>query len=266
MFCDREAQLMDAIYRVDGDRVAVHPNAAGPWDPHMQHGSAPASLAVWAAEQIPTAVDMRIARVSVDLMRPVPLAPLTLQTEVVREGRKIQLVAVRLFADGAMVVGATVLKIKRQAVSLPTDVAGPPLRLPGPAQSREEKVEFSESPFVTGLSLRAARGQFGVPGCGAIWYRIDRPLVEGFAVSQAMRAVVAADFCNGTSPALDFRHWTFINADLTVSMMREPVGDWILLDAESWIGPEGAGLAMAALADEHGYFGRVVQSLVIEKR
>jgi hypothetical protein len=49
-------------------------------------------------------------------------------------------------------------------------------------------------------------------------------------------------------------------------MTREPVGEWILLDAESWIGPEGAGLAMARLADMNGYFGRCVQSLVIERR
>ena len=81
-----------------------------------------------------------------------------------------------------------------------------------------------------------------------------------------MRAVVAADFCNGTSAVLDFREWTFINADLTVSLARQPVGEWILLDAESLIGPDGAGLAMARLADSHGYFGRAVQSLVIEKR
>jgi len=51
-----------------------------------------------------------------------------------------------------------------------------------------------------------------------------------------------------------------------VSMTREPVGEWILLDAESWIGPDGAGLAMARLADGSGYFGRSVQSLVVEKR
>jgi hypothetical protein len=85
-------------------------------------------------------------------------------------------------------------------------------------------------------------------------------------VSQAVRAVVAADFCNGTSAALDFRQWIFLNAVLTVSMAREPVGEWILLDAESWIGPDGAGLSMARLADTRGYFGRAVQSLVIEKR
>ena len=257
---------MEAIFRVDGRKVEVSPNAAGPWDPRMQHGSAPAALVVWAAEAIPTSVEMRIARVTIDLMRPVPLAPLTLQTEVVRAGRKIQLCAVRLLVDGVVVVAASVLKIKRGALSLPADIADLPLELPGPAQSREDPAQFSNSPFVTGMQLRAARGQFGVPGPGAIWYRVERPLVEGFGVSQAMRAVVAADFCNGTSAALDFRDWTFLNADLTVSMAREPVGEWILLDAESWIGPEGTGLAMARLADERGYFGRAVQSLVIEKR
>jgi hypothetical protein len=257
---------MHAIYRVDGDRVVTSPDAAGPWDPRMQHGSAPASLVVWAAEAIPTRVPMHIARVTIDLMRPVPVAPLTLQTEILREGRKIQLCAVKLLADGVVVAGATVLKIKAQALTLPADVTDPPVMFPGPDQLREENPEFSGSPFVKGISMRAARGRFGMRGPGAIWYRVDRPLVEGFGVSQAMRAVVAADLCNGTSAALDFREWTFINADLSVSLARQPVGDWILVDAETCIGRDGAGFAAARLADTTGYFGRVVQSLVIERR
>ena len=257
---------MDAVYRVEGHRVTTSPNAAGPWDPSMQHGSAPAALAVWAAEAIPTAVPMCIARVTIDLMRPVPMAPLTLESEVLREGRKIQLCAIRLLAGSVMVVSATVLKIKTQALALPPDVGDVAVTLPGPDQAPEENPSFSSSPFVTGISMRSALGQFGVPGPGAIWYRADRTLVEGQPISQAMRAVVAADFCNGTSAVLDFQAWTFINADLTVSFAREPVGEWILLDAESWIGPDGAGLAMARLADIRGYFGRAVQSLVIEKR
>ena len=257
---------MDAIYRVDGKRVLTSPHAAGPWDPGMQHGSAPASLVVWAAEAIPTPVPMHVARVTIDLMRPVPLAELTLETSVLREGRKIQLCAIRLLSEGVVVVGATVLKIKTQALALPPDVVDLPVELPGPDQSPLEQPSFSSSPFVTGVSMRSARGRFGVPGPGAIWYRADRPPVEGSPISQAMRAVVAADFCNGTSAVLDFQQWTFINADLTVSFARPPVGEWILLDAESWIGPDGAGLAMARLADIKGYFGRAVQSLVIEKR
>jgi hypothetical protein len=257
---------MDAIFRVDGNDVVTSPFAAGPWDPSMQHGSPPAALAVWAAERISTPVPMRVARVTVDLMRPVPVAPLTIESEVLREGRKIQLCAVRLLAGGVVVVGATVLKIKVQASELPPEAVIEPVELPGPDQSRIERVDFSSSPFVTGMSLRAARGHFGVPGPGAIWYRVDRPIVEGARVSPAMRAMAAADFCNGTSSVLDFRAWTFLNADLTVNFSREPAGDWILLDAETWIGPDGAGLAMARLADARGYFGRAIQSLVIEKR
>jgi hypothetical protein len=257
---------MDAIFRVDGNDVVTSPYAAGPWDPGMQHGSPPASLVVWAAERIATPVPMRIARVTVDLMRPVPVAPLTIESDVVREGRKIQLCAIRLLAKGVVVVSATVLKIKVQAGELPPEAVIESVELPGPDRSRVEHVDFSSSPFVTGMSLRAARGHFGVPGPGAIWYRVDRPIVEGAPVSQAMRTMAAADFCNGTSPVLDFRTWTFLNADLTVNFAREPEGDWILLDADTWIGPDGAGLAMARLADQRGYFGRTVQSLVVEKR
>src|SRR4030081_2451872 len=257
---------MDAIFRVDGNRVVTSPNAAGPWDARMQHGSAPAALVVWAAEAIPTPQPMQIARMTIDLMRPVPVAPLTIETEILREGRKIQLCAVRLLAEDVVVVGATVLKIKAQALTLPPEVADLPVELPGPDQAREEAPDFSASPFVTGISMRAARGQFGLPGPGAIWYRVGRPLVEASPVSQTMRAVVAADFCNGTSAVLDFRQWTFINADLTVSFARQPVGAWILLDAESWIGPDGAGLAMARLADKRVYFARAIKTLVIEGR
>jgi hypothetical protein len=81
-----------------------------------------------------------------------------------------------------------------------------------------------------------------------------------------MRATMAADFCNGVSSVLDFSGWTFINADLTISLARMPVGEWILLDAQTWLGDSGAGLAFAKLGDERGYFGRAIQSLVIEKR
>jgi hypothetical protein len=253
---------MEAIFRVDGARVVTSPHAAGPWDPNMQHGGAPASLVVWAAERIPAPAPMQIARVTVDLMRPVPVAELALETEVLREGRKIQLCAVRLLADGKLAVAATVLKIRCEAQPLPDDIVEPRLDVAAPEQSR---IEPQNSPFGLGVTIRAARGRFGGVGPGAIWYRADRSVVEGSSISQAMRVAVASDFCNACS-ALDFREWTFLNADLSISMAREPVGEWILLDAVSWIGPDGAGLATARLADTQGYFGRCAQTLVIEKR
>src|SRR6185312_369928 len=118
---DRISHSMDAIFRVDGNDVVASPLAAGPWDPSMQHGSPPAALVVWAAQRIATPVAMRVARVTVDLMRPVPVAPLAIESEVLREGRKIQLCAVRLLAKGVVVVGATVLKIKALSQPLPPE-------------------------------------------------------------------------------------------------------------------------------------------------
>ena len=52
---------------------------------------------------------------------------------------------------------------------LPAGIADQPVKLPGPDQSQHEPANFSSSPFVTGISLRAARGRFGVPGPGAIY-------------------------------------------------------------------------------------------------
>jgi hypothetical protein len=145
------------------------------------------------------------------------VAPLTIATEVLREGRKIQLCGVKLLANGVQVVGATVLKIKRQALTLPDEVKALPVTLPSPEDSLLEDGHAATSPFVRSVSMRAARGRFGQAGAGAIWFRVDHPLIAGEALSQAMRAVVAADFSNGTASTLDFRTWTYINADLTVS-------------------------------------------------
>jgi hypothetical protein len=105
-----------------------------------------------------------------------------------------------------------------------------------------------------------------MPGPAAIWFRADRPIVEGAATSQAMKTVLAADCSNGVSSVLDFTKWSFINADLTVTLARQPVGDWILLNSEMTLGADGAGIAVSRLGDAQGYFGRAIQCLVVEPR
>ncbi|MBB5052606.1 hypothetical protein HNQ36_002580 [Afipia massiliensis] len=256
---------MEAVFRVEGNRVFTSEHAAGPWDPSMQHGGAPSSLIVWAAERIPSPQPMHIARLTVDLMRPVPVAPLTIETEVVREGRKIQLCAVRLLANGVEVVRATVLKVRTQAVALPGDVVPEmPIDVPGPEAGREEPQTSSN--FLGGVTLRAVKGGFLKLGSGAIWFRPERPIVEGAATSQTMKAALAADCSNGVAAVLDFNRWSFINADLTVTFARPPLGDWILLNSEMTLGIDGAGIAVSRLGDVQGYFGGAIQCLVVEPR
>jgi hypothetical protein len=257
---------MDAVYRVEGNTAVTGPLAAGPWDLSMQHGSAPASLIAAIAEDIPAPQPMRVARLTIDLMRPVPIAPLEIRTTVVRQGRKLQLCDVELLADGVLVVRGSVLKLIRNPVTLPEIVRSDQVDLPGPDAGHRAQGKITTNPFLGRLDMSVVKGGFNVPGPGAVWFRVAKPIIEGRQASPLMRAVVAADFCNGTSSVLDFRAWTFINGDLTVSLARDPVGDWVLLDAETWLGPEGGGIACARLADSQGYFGRAVQSILVEPR
>jgi hypothetical protein len=258
---------MNCLYRVEQDVATPTPYTAGPWGDYLQHGGAPTALIAWAAERVPTREPMQVTRITVDLLRPVPIAPLRIRSEVVREGRKIQLCAVTLLQQDIVVVRASVLKIRRAELALPSTVVDEPVTLPGPEAGEPADVP-DENPqkFIRGLTLRAVQGQFRAPGPAAIWFRVERPLFAGEAPSPLQRVAMIADFCNGVSTLLDFRSWTFINGDLTISLARLPVGDWILLDAQTWLGDHGAGIAFARLGDRRGYFGRAIQSLVIEPR
>jgi hypothetical protein len=233
----------------------------------MQHGGAPASLIAWAVERMPVREPMQVVRMTFDLLRPIPVAPLEIKIDVQREGRKIQVLNVTLSHEGVICVRATALRVRHAEMELPEHIIDEQVTLPGPEQGRDSKIRFStHEQFAAGVTLRSVRGEFGELGPGALWFRAHRQIIEGEAITPLMRAAMTGDFCNGVSSVLDFNEWTFINADLTISLARMPVGEWILLDAQTWLGDHGAGLAFAKLGDERGYFGRAIQSLVIERR
>ncbi|MFD1611141.1 thioesterase family protein [Sphingomonas tabacisoli] len=260
--------MSETAYVIDGTTVTTTTLAAGPWDPRLQHGGAPSSLAAWAAEQVPTQAPMRIARATIDLFRPVPVADLGIDTTVLREGRKIQLVQVRLLAGDAEVVRATILKVRTVDQPLPGEVRMPPLTeaMPEQVAGVGMGIPASTENFGANFEIRRIQGGFSEPGPGKVWFRQHRALISGQPLSPAMRAVAVADFSNGISALLPFAEWTFINGDLTVSLAREPVGEWIYSEAETWAAPDGIGSATARLADRHGFFGQAIQSLVLERR
>lgn len=258
---------MEYVFSIDGSRATATPFAAGPWDPTMQHGGAPSALVARAAELFPSARPMRVARMTVDLLRPVPVAALDIETEVVREGRKIQLLQIRLLADGRECARASVLKLREEALDLPPHEGFRTLDLAPPPEDDPRSDGFGPTHgFGSGMSARIARGEWGQPGPAAVWFRAERRIVQGEETTPLMRAALTADFSNGVSSVLDFNQWTYINGDLTVSFARQPVGTWMLLDAETWVGDSGGALACARLADRDGYFGRAVQSVLVERR
>jgi hypothetical protein len=255
---------MDALYTRKGNGFEPTELTRGPWDPNAQHGGPPAALMMGELERIG---DGRpFARIAVHLLKPVPLAPLTLETEVVRDGRRARRLRADLRVDGQTVCFAYALQIQggEDAVpSIPIEgriEAGPDQGKPAP-----NFTGYTMFPG-DGIDVSFVKGHLTKPGPGTAWFRLRTPVVEGEPTTQLQRTMAAADFGNGISSAVSWDDFTFVNPELTVFLLREPEGDWIGNDAVTAIDPGGIGLADATLHDTRGPFARALQSLYVAKR
>ncbi|HEX2126153.1 MAG TPA: acyl-CoA thioesterase domain-containing protein, partial [Thermoleophilaceae bacterium] len=88
--------MAGAFYRVDGDRLVPSELTRGPWDPAAQHAGPPSALLARALERCEPRDGLRIARITVEILGPVPLAPLTATARVVRPGRSVELLEASL--------------------------------------------------------------------------------------------------------------------------------------------------------------------------
>ncbi|HEY3021763.1 MAG TPA: thioesterase family protein, partial [Solirubrobacteraceae bacterium] len=211
----------------------------------------------------------RVARVTVELVRPVPLDELRSEVEIVRPGKRVQLVAARLYAGEDLVVRALALRLRRDGASAAPASEPAAAEAVGPEQARPLRLEHVQPglPMFNhdGVDVRYARGDWGV-GSAFAWIALRKPVIDGEQPTPLQRALAAADFGNGVSAAVDWSAWAFINPDLTVYLERDPVGPWVGLDAQTRVGPDGTAVAESVLHDEQGRIGRAVQALLIEPR
>jgi hypothetical protein len=258
----------DALFHIDGDAYVPSDLTRGPWTPDAQHGGPPCALLVRAVEAVDAPAEMAVARATFELLRPVPLAPLTVTTTVLRPGKKVQLVGASLHAGDTEVVRATVLRIRRSSIPLPPGVPVDEGRpdLPDEAAPDGFPVPVDESLrhfHRDGMEIRTVAGGFDRPGPATAWFRLRAPVVDGEEPSGAVRAAATADFGNGLSWTLP-PDWLFINADLTVHLLRPPVGEWLCLAARTLPSDAGFGIAESAIYDSAGRVGRSVQSLLLD--
>ncbi len=260
--------MPEALFEPDGTRFVPTALARGPWSPDALHGGPVAALLARAAAGVAADGPMHPARLTIELLRPVPLAPLDVTTRVLRPGRKVQLVEASLRAGTQEVARGTMLRIRARALALPPGLGDAPT-VPGPAAAAllrpgwgGDEVAFHSH----ATEHRAVRGSWTEPGPITDWIRLRYPVVAGEPPSPLERVAAVADFGNGVSWVLPFHEWMFINPDLTISLHRLPVGEWVCLDAVTLPGPDGVGLAESALHDESGRIGRAIQSLLIERR
>ena len=257
--------MSDALFRREGDLYLPTALTEGPWSPEAQHGGPPAALLAGAIEKSPAETDVLVARVTIELLRPVPLQPLRLESEVVRPGRKIQLVSASLSHQGTEVARALGLRIRRTDLDIPFDQPVEP-PIPGPDEGRPAIFFENAGAFATdAVEIMMLQGDFAEAGPGQAWLRLKFPLVEGEETTGVERAAAAADFGNGVSNlGGKDRSWLFINPDLEIRLIRPPDGEWIHLNSETRINPEGVGVATSTIGDRAGWLGIASQSLLVD--
>ena len=237
------------------------PATAGPWSPDAQHGGPPAALLARAVERLGGGV---VGRFTMELHGPVPVGPLATSAQVVRPGRSVQLVGAELYdvAHGRVVASA-------RAWTFPASDKGPEQPEPpahGPADGApHERPTAWHGGYLDAVEWRWVSGSVETPGPGVVWMR-PPTLVEGEQGSPVQRLLACADSASGVSAALDVRAWAFLNTELTVHVLRPPVGDWVCVDAETTLGPGAVGVATSALYDETGLVGRSSQALLVAPR
>jgi Thioesterase-like superfamily len=249
-----------------GSFVAT-PATAGPWSAQAQHGGPPSALAARAMERHEPEPGQRLARVAVDILRPVPVGKITVRTRTVRPGRRVALLETVLEADGREVLHARGWRIAIPGGPVPAVGADAP---PPPVPPEPYVINFPGAHVAGYLQAVEWRyvtgGGFESPGPAVVWARPTIPLIPDEQPSPMSRALLVADSGSGVSATLDPSRFLFINVDLTVVLIRDPDGEWLLLDAATTIGEQGTGLAETAISDAHAPCGSAIQTLLVAPR
>lgn len=260
--------MTDAFFTDEGGgRYAATELTRGPWSPDHQHAGPPSGLLGRCIEATGRRDDVQIARIAIDILRPVPLGVLEVDVEVIRPGRSIELLAATASVDGEAVLRATAWRLRTEAIGVHAEPPpGRPLSAPESLPPGPFFAGAAEVGYHTAMDFRFASGGFDEPGPAAAWMRMAVPLIAGEDPSPLVRVLVAADSSNGVSGVADPRELLYVNTDLTVSLHRLPGGEWVLIDARTVIEPHGIGQAMALLGDEAGTIGTALQTLFVARR
>ena len=260
-----------SFYRSEGlsddgsERFEPLPTTSGPWAPDAQHGGPPAALLGRAVERLDEADGQVIGRFTMELWGPVPVAPILARARVLRLGRSVTLAESELYDVGRDRVVAT-----GRAWLFPAAPDGPPAEdrpldhthADGASQPRPEGWHGG---YLDAIEWRWIKGGVGESGPGVVWMR-PPDLVEGEPISPVQRLLACVDSASGASAALDVREWGFLNTELTVHLLRPPVGEWMCVDAVTTFGGGAVGLATSDVYDERGLVARSAQALLVQPR
>jgi hypothetical protein len=259
-------QMDEALFILEDGRFVPTKSGGSPWGEAFLHGGPPAGLLARSIERFAGAQDMQVARLTLDLFRPVPMTPLDVSVHTVREGRRIHVVDAVLSADGVEVSGLRAVLLRTAEIATPAPLRGD--RPSGPegltvsrlgAGRRPEGVEREGFHTVVEARWSTRLHEGGLP---AAWIRLPMELVAGESISPLARLAATCDFVNAIANGGEPTPARFINVDCSVYLSRLPAGEWICLQSERTVEPTGLGVASARIWDEEGLIGRATQALL----
>lgn len=260
-------ELPEAFYLQTGEQDYEPTVAAvGPWAPELLHGGPPIALLSHAIRGFEPREDLQIARLGVEILSPVPLAPCRVEVRMARPGRRVELVEARMSAGGREVLLARAWRLQREpgcVGSVPEPFEVP--ELPGP-QAQQFFEGVGSFPYGEAIEWRFTRGGFASLGPATVWARPRIPLVRGQAESGLERLLLLLDSANGLSAELPVHSWSFVPVDLQLSLQREPRHPWLGIDARTVIDDAGVGTSHTTVFDADGAFGRSLHTLFIRPR
>ena len=243
------------------EHVRAEPATAGPWGSDSQHGSPPAALLSRAVERLEG--DGRLAgRITVELLGPVPVGPLSVAAAVSRPGRSVDLAEATLYDEqrDRAVARASVWRFPAGAHG-PGGATEPLPHSPEDGEEQDAPDVWSTG-YVQAMEWRWIKGGVAEPGPAVVWMRPRVRLVDGEDTTPLQALMACVDSASGVSSELDPSAWGFQNPELTVHLLREPVGEWFCVDAETTLGPGSVGLATSTVHDRAGLVARTSQALL----
>ena len=256
---------MEALFERDGEWFLPSEYTRGGWTDHHQHGGPPAGLLARAVEA--ASPDMWTARLTFDLIRPVPMGPLTCRTTIAKDGRNVRVVDSALVHEGVDVAWVRALQIRKADVSTPHtehEWEHPPAPTGlAVAEWRERWGPEMTRFHIDGVEIRSVDSSFESLGPGVAWFRMTVPLVAGEPTTPVQRLATISDMANGVSRELDFAEFSYINADITLYIHRLPVDEWVGIAGRSHPRSFGVGVNEATVFDADGPIGHIGQAQIL---
>jgi hypothetical protein len=259
-----------ALYVRDGDAFVGTRCTKGSWHDDGQSGGAVLALLGHVLEDVPTLTPMSLTRLTVDIVKPVPVGKrLFVEPTVIREGKKIQVVDFVVRTGEVVNTRARALRIRdrdiRDLEGMPqsTTDENPSARLPRPEELRAvDQIPGCADFLKFGAELR--RSFEPIDGAWACWVRLRVPVVAGEPVRATSRAAIPLDMVNLIGVEALPKAGA-INPDVTGHVFRPPVGEWVALTGHTYYGQAvGHGMSMGVMSDEDGVFGVTSTSQIVE--